>query len=107
MPHFTFQALAPGGEQISGTLDAATRRDAYRQIESRQLVPIQVAEKATENTGNQNASETREADEPAIRLKRAGHSLAALVERRGQIAFHQAEPRSVAKHLITRIDGRD
>jgi len=27
MPHFTFQALAPGGEQINGTIDAATARE--------------------------------------------------------------------------------
>ena len=45
MPQFSFQALAPGGDQITGTLDAATRRDAYRQIESRQLSPILVTEK--------------------------------------------------------------
>ena len=71
MPHFTFQALAPGGEQISGTLDAPTRRDAYRQIESRQLVPIQVAERSAEDSSNRNGGETRNADEPAIRLKRS------------------------------------
>lgn len=68
MPHFTFQALAPGGEQITGTLDAPTRRDAYRQIESRQLVPIQVAEKSAEISKGENAPSP---DEPAIRLQRA------------------------------------
>ena len=71
MPHFSFQALAPGGEQISGTLDAPTRRDAYRQIESRQLVPVQVAEQSAENSSNKNGSETHDAEEPAIRLKRS------------------------------------
>jgi type II secretory pathway component PulF len=45
MPHFIFQALAATGEQITGTLEAPTRRDAYRQIESRQLSPIEVTEK--------------------------------------------------------------
>jgi type II secretory pathway component PulF len=67
MPHFTFQALSPGGEQISGTLDAPTRRDAYRQIESRQLVPIQVAE----NEAAATTEVAHDGDEPAIRLKRA------------------------------------
>jgi general secretion pathway protein F/type IV pilus assembly protein PilC len=47
MPHYTFQALAQSGEQISGTLDAPSRRDAYRQIESRQLAPVHVTEKNT------------------------------------------------------------
>ena len=68
MPHFTFQALSPGGERINGTIDAATRRDAYRQIESRQLVPIHVAEKSADISKGENALDP---DEPAIRLKRA------------------------------------
>ena len=67
MPHFTFQALSPRGEQISGTLDAPTRRDAYRQIESRKLVTIQVAE----NEATATSEVAHDGDEPAIRLKRA------------------------------------
>jgi type II secretory pathway component PulF len=69
MPHFTFEALAPGGERISGTIDAATRRDAYRRIESRQLVPIQVAEKAAEASGGTTAGAI-DPDAPTIHLKR-------------------------------------
>ena len=69
MPHFTFQALAPGGEQISGSLDAATRRDAYRQIESRQLVPIHVAENQAGNS-NGSSPDSHGPAEPAIRLSR-------------------------------------
>jgi type II secretory pathway component PulF len=45
MPNFSFEALAPSGEQITGVLDATSRGEAYRQIESRHLTPIQVTEK--------------------------------------------------------------
>lgn len=71
MPSFTFEALAPGGEQITGTIDAATRRDAYRQIESRQLVPIQVAEQGAEVAAGKSSAVVHDPDAPAIHLKRA------------------------------------
>ncbi|HWB05257.1 MAG TPA: type II secretion system F family protein [Verrucomicrobiales bacterium] len=66
MPHFSFHALAATGEQITGTLEAPTRRDAYRQIESRALSPIEVTEK------DSAAKTTRAAADggPVIRLKR-------------------------------------
>ena len=67
MPQFSFQALAPGGEQIAGTLDAATRRDAYRQIESRQLSPLQV----TEKDSAAKTSRLAIANDTGVRLKRA------------------------------------
>ena len=67
MPQFSFQALAPGGEQITGTLDAATRRDAYRQIESRQLSPLQV----TEKDSAAKTSRLAIASDAGVRLKRA------------------------------------
>jgi len=67
MPQFSFQALAPGGEQITGTLDAATRRDAYRQIESRQLSPLQV----TEKDSAAKTSRLAIANDTGVRLKRA------------------------------------
>lgn len=54
MLQFTFQALAQSGEQIYGTLDAPSRREAFREIESRQLAPISVLEKV----GSANGSHT-------------------------------------------------
>jgi type II secretory pathway component PulF len=66
MPHFSFQALAATGEQISGTLEAPTRRDAYRQIESRHLSPIEVMEKDASAKTSRVVSE----GSPVIRLKR-------------------------------------
>ena len=50
MPLFTYQALAAGGGRISGTLDAPTRGEAYRQLETRQLSPLELKEEAGETT---------------------------------------------------------
>ncbi|MDB6149575.1 MAG: Type pilus assembly protein PilC [Chthoniobacter sp.] len=61
MPEFTFQALASSGEQITGTLDAPSRREAFRQIESRQLSPLHVAEKSAQATNGANKKSTRSA----------------------------------------------
>jgi general secretion pathway protein F/type IV pilus assembly protein PilC len=66
MPQFSYEALAPGGEQISGVLDAASRIEAYRQIESRHLTPIQVTEeKAAPKPDDQPAD-----DAPKLRRAR-------------------------------------
>ena len=46
MPHYLFEALDTAGEKVTGTLEAATRSDAYRQIESRHLFPVEVTEKS-------------------------------------------------------------
>jgi general secretion pathway protein F/type IV pilus assembly protein PilC len=45
MPHYLFEALDTAGEKVTGALEAATRNDAYRQIESRHLFPVEVTEK--------------------------------------------------------------
>jgi type II secretory pathway component PulF len=36
MPQFTYQALAAAGGKVSGTLEATTRAEAYRQLEALQ-----------------------------------------------------------------------
>jgi type II secretory pathway component PulF len=74
MAQFSFEALAPGGKQITGVLDATNRGDAYRQIESRHLTPIEVTEtKAAPSTRADIADSKTDAavagDAP--RLKRA------------------------------------
>src|SRR5262245_24084447 len=66
MPHFTFQALAATGEQINGTLEAPTRRDAFRQIESRHLSPIEITEKDAAAKTSRVTSDGG----PVIKLKR-------------------------------------
>jgi type II secretory pathway component PulF len=85
MPQYAFEAFAPSGEQIRGTLDASTRGDAYRQIESRHLTPIEVTEKtaapkASPRNGNgtngkishvETASSPAHSSERGPKLKRA------------------------------------
>ena len=44
MPQFAYQALDPTGNRLSGTLDAPSRTEAYRQLESLQLAPLELRE---------------------------------------------------------------
>jgi len=44
MPQFTYQALAPDGRTVHGGLDAATRSEAYRELQARRLSPLEVKE---------------------------------------------------------------
>jgi type II secretory pathway component PulF len=46
MPQFAYQAIAAAGGKVSGTLEAATRSEAYRQLEARQLAPLDLQESA-------------------------------------------------------------
>jgi len=64
MAQFSFQALSATGEQISGLLEAASRHDAYRQIEARRLSPLEVTEKESA------AKTSRLSGEAPLRLSR-------------------------------------
>ena len=50
MPQFTYQALAAAGGKVSGTLEATTRAEAYRQLEARQLAPLNLQEAGRSGT---------------------------------------------------------
>lgn len=73
MAEYSFEALSPSGEQIAGTLEAASRREAFRQIESRHLAPIHVTEKtatpaassANERKPGSNSPAASPVDDPA------------------------------------------
>ncbi len=65
MAHFSFQALATGGNRISGAIEAPTRAEAFRRLEAQHLAPLEVTEQATA------AAVDGTADEPPPRLKRA------------------------------------
>ena len=43
----------------------------------------------------------------AVGVERAGHDRAALLERLGQVALHQAQPVGIGRHLVRRVDRRD
>src|SRR5688572_24806199 len=45
MAEYSFEALSEKGEQVAGVLEAASRREAFREIEARHLAPIRVTEK--------------------------------------------------------------
>ena len=42
MPQFAYQALDASGRPTSGTLDAASRSEAYRQLDALLLSPLSV-----------------------------------------------------------------
>lgn len=46
MPQFTYHALDAGGAEISGTLEAATRDEAWRRLEERRLSPLELTERS-------------------------------------------------------------
>jgi len=47
MPTFTYKAIAADGSVAEGQLDAGNRPDAFRQMETRRLRPVSLAEKAS------------------------------------------------------------
>ncbi len=66
MPQFTYQALAPDGRTVQGGLEAATRREAYRELQARRLSPIEVQETSVTSQAAAVAAAAR-----APRLSRA------------------------------------
>ncbi len=66
MPNFRYQAIAAGGQSIAGELEAATRGEAFRLLEARQLAPLSVTEEAAAAA----AGSTDHGDEPPPKLNR-------------------------------------
>ena len=67
MPEFSFEALTAEGKQVSGLLEAASRSDAYRQVEARRLSPIEIVERQSPaKTGRLTGSGS-----PPLKLKRS------------------------------------
>ncbi len=52
MPHFTYQALSSNGQTVQGALEASTRREAYRELQSLRLSPLDVRETSTTATSS-------------------------------------------------------
>ena len=46
MPSFTYTALSPTGQQVSGKLQVGTRAEAFRKLEAQSLTPMKVLEEA-------------------------------------------------------------
>ncbi len=52
MPTFTYKAIAADGSVAEGQIDAGNRPDAFRQMETRGLRPVSLAEQAGKASGN-------------------------------------------------------
>lgn len=71
MPQFSYQALAANGGRITGILDAPTRGEAYRQLEARQLSPLELKEGTTTTSSSASGTSASAANAgPQPRLNR-------------------------------------
>jgi type II secretory pathway component PulF len=70
MPLFDYSALSAAGKTVSGNLQAATRADVFRKLESQSLTPIRVSEQVTEKSTAAAAAKAAASLEP-VKLKRA------------------------------------
>ena len=72
MPSFTYTALSPSGQHVSGKLQVGTRAEAFRKLEAQSLTPMKVIEEAgaaSTAKGKAAAQATAIGEQP--RLKRA------------------------------------
>lgn len=70
MPLFDYSALSANGQSISGHLQAASRSDVFRKLESQSLTPVKVTEQTSEKTVAAAAAKAAQSMEP-VKLKRA------------------------------------
>jgi type II secretory pathway component PulF len=69
MPAFTYTAINPSGQQITGSLSVGSRAEAFRRLESQSLTPVRVMEDA-KGDAKAKALAKEEASQP-VKLKRA------------------------------------
>jgi type II secretory pathway component PulF len=68
MPSFTYTALNPAGQTVTGNLAVGSRAEAFRKLEAQALTPVKVTEEAkTART----AAEARKAGGEPVKLKRS------------------------------------
>jgi type II secretory pathway component PulF len=71
MPSFTYTALTTTGQQSAGKVQAASRAEAYRKLESQALTPVKVAEVVADKTSAKGKPAASISDSQPIKLKRA------------------------------------
>ena len=72
MPSFTYTALNPTGQQVSGKLQVGTRAEAFRKLAAQSLTPMKVVEEATAaGTAKGKAAAQSAAIGEQVKLKRA------------------------------------
>lgn len=71
MPAFTYTALNPAGQQVSGKLSVGSRAEVFRRLELQSLTPVKVLEDAAANAAQKGKAKTQEGgdNEPTL-LKR-------------------------------------
>ncbi len=70
MPAFDYSALSATGHTVTGNLQAASRADVFRKLESQALTPVRVIEQASPKTAAAAAAKAAASLEP-VKLKRA------------------------------------
>ncbi len=72
MPSFTYTALNPTGQQVSGKLQVGTRAEVFRKLEQQSLTPMKVVEDASAAaTAKGKAKAQAAGDFEQVKLKRA------------------------------------
>lgn len=69
MPLFDYSALSANGQTVTGNLQAQSRADVFRKLETQALTPVKVTEQASAKTAASTAAKAASSMEP-IKLKR-------------------------------------
>lgn len=71
MPAFSYTALNPSGQQVSGKLTVGSRAEVFRKLESQSLTPVKVTEDASAGATQRASAKAQAAgDFEAVKLKR-------------------------------------
>lgn len=70
MPLFDYSALSANGQTVTGNLQAQSRADVFRKLESQALTPVKVTEQASAKTAASTAAKAAASMEP-VKLKRS------------------------------------
>jgi len=71
MPSFTYTALNPSGQTITGSLAVGSRAEAFRKLEAQALTPVKVMEEAKAAKAGAASSASQAAPNEPVKLKRA------------------------------------
>jgi type II secretory pathway component PulF len=72
MPAFTYTALSPSGQQVTGKLAVGSRAEAFRKLEAQSLTPVKVVEDASAGSTGKDKRVAQAAGKfEVVRLKRA------------------------------------
>jgi type II secretory pathway component PulF len=71
MPAFSYTALNPAGQQVTGKLQVGSRAEAFRRLEAQSLTPVKVAEEALDKAAMAKAAAIAEQSKVPPVLKRA------------------------------------